>query len=101
MLAGDELEALGREARRAGVIALGLVFAFVVAGLIEGFVTGRGVPTGLRVAIGVLVEVVFVGWIVVQGRAATRRGVTGEIGELDRGWDELAKARERSWSSPD
>jgi uncharacterized membrane protein SpoIIM required for sporulation len=94
-------QALGREARRAGVIALGLVFAFVVAGLIEGFVTGRGVPTGLRVAIGVLVEVVFVGWIVVQGRAATRRGVTGEIGELDRGWDELAKARERSWSSPD
>jgi hypothetical protein len=48
----------------------------------------------------VLVEVGFVGWIVVQGRAATRRGVTGEIGELDRGWEELATARERSWSSP-
>jgi uncharacterized membrane protein SpoIIM required for sporulation len=94
-------QALGREARKAVVIALGLVLAFVVAGIIEGFVTGRGVPTGLRVAIGVLVEVVFVGWIVVQGRAATQRGVTGEIGELDRGWDELATARERSWSSPD
>ncbi len=82
------------------MIALGLVLAFVVAGIIEGFVTGRGVPTGLRVAIGVLVEVAFVGWIVVQGRAASRRGVTGAIGELDRGWDELATARERAWSSP-
>jgi uncharacterized membrane protein SpoIIM required for sporulation len=92
-------QALGQEARKAGVIALGLVLAFVVAGLIEGFVTGRGVPTGLRVGIGVLAELVFVGWIVVQGRAATRRGVTGAIGELDRGWDELAMARERSWAA--
>ena len=92
-------QALGREARRAGVIALGLVLAFVVAGLIEGFVTGRGVPTGLRVGIGVTAELAFVGWIVVQGRAATRRGVTGELGELDRGWDELATARDRAWAS--
>ena len=92
-------QALGAEARKAGVIALGLVLAFVVAGLIEGFVTGRGVPTGMRVGIGVLAELVFVGWIVVQGRGATRRGVTGDIGELDRGWDELALARERSWAS--
>ncbi|HKY65146.1 MAG TPA: stage II sporulation protein M [Acidimicrobiales bacterium] len=93
-------QALGHEARRAGVVALGLVLAFVVAGVIEGFVTGRGVPTGLRVGIGVVAELAFVGWIVVQGRAATRRGVTGEIGELDRGWDELATARERAWASP-
>jgi uncharacterized membrane protein SpoIIM required for sporulation len=92
-------QALGREARRAGVIALGLMVAFVAAGIIEGFITGRGVPTGLRVGIGVLAELVFVGWIVVQGRAATRRGVTGEMGELDRGWDELAAARERAWAS--
>jgi uncharacterized membrane protein SpoIIM required for sporulation len=92
-------QALGREARRAGVIALGLMVAFVAAGIIEGFITGRGVPTGLRVGIGVLAELVFVGWIVVQGRAATRRGVTGEMGELDRGWGELAAARERAWAS--
>jgi uncharacterized membrane protein SpoIIM required for sporulation len=92
-------QALGREARRAGVIALGLMVAFVAAGIIEGFITGRGVSTGLRVGIGVLAELVFVGWIVVQGRAATRRGVTGEMGELDRGWDELAAARERAWAS--
>jgi uncharacterized membrane protein SpoIIM required for sporulation len=71
-------QALGDEARRSGVIALGLVLAFAVAGLIEGFVTGRGVPTGLRVGIGVAAEA---------------------AGELDRGWDDLATARERSWAS--
>jgi uncharacterized membrane protein SpoIIM required for sporulation len=91
-------QALGIESRRTGVIALGLVLAFLVAGIIEGFVTGRGVPTALRVGIGVAAEAAFVTWIVVQGRAATARGVTGALGELDRGWDELAAARERSWS---
>ena len=51
------------------------------------------------VAVGVAAEAAFLGWIVVQGRAASARGVTGELGELDRGWDELATARERAWST--
>jgi uncharacterized membrane protein SpoIIM required for sporulation len=91
-------QAVGEEARRCVVIALGLVLAFVVAGLIEGFVTGRGVSTPLRLMIGFAAWAAFVAWVVVQGRAATGRGVTGSIGELDRGWDELATARERAWS---
>jgi uncharacterized membrane protein SpoIIM required for sporulation len=90
--------AVGQEARRAGVIALGLMLAFATAGTIEGFVTGRGVPTALRVGLGVAAEAVFVGWIVVQGRAAAARGVTGDLGELDRGWADLAAARERAWA---
>jgi uncharacterized membrane protein SpoIIM required for sporulation len=92
-------QALAVEARRSVVIALGLVVAFMTAGFIEGFVTGRGVPTWLRISIGVAAELFFVTWIVVQGRAATQRGVTGEMGELDKGWDELAAARERAWAS--
>jgi uncharacterized membrane protein SpoIIM required for sporulation len=91
-------QAVGAEARQSGVIALGLVLAFAVAGLIEGFVTGRGVPTGLRVGVGVAAELAFVSWVVVQGRAASARGVTGALGELDRGWDDLAAARERAWA---
>lgn len=92
-------QAVGSEARQSGVIALGLVLAFAVAGLIEGFITGRGVPTGLRVGVGVAAEIAFVTWVVVQGRAATARGVTGALGELDRGWDDLAAARERAWAT--
>jgi uncharacterized membrane protein SpoIIM required for sporulation len=91
-------QAVGEEARRSVVIALGLVLAFIVAGLIEGFVTGRGVPTPLRLGIGVAAWGVFVAWVVVQGPAATARGVTGSLGELDKGWDELAAARERAWA---
>jgi len=91
-------DALGSEARRAVLVALGLMVAFLVAGFIEGFVTGRGVPTALRIAIGVAAELAFLLWIIVQGRAATARGLTGEMGELDRGWDELAQARERAWA---
>jgi uncharacterized membrane protein SpoIIM required for sporulation len=91
-------EALGAEARRSVVIVLGLIVAFAVAGFIEGFITGRGAPTALRIAIGVVAEVAFLAWIVIQGRTATARGLTGEIGELDRGWDELARARERAWA---
>ena len=91
-------QAVGAEARQSGVIALGLVLAFAVAGLIEGFITGRGVPPGLRVGVGVAAELAFVTWVVVQGRAATARGVTGALGELDRGWDDLAAARERAWA---
>ena len=71
----------------------------MAAGLIEGFVTGRGLPTALRLAIGTVTWLAFVVWVVVQGRAATARGVTGTMGELDRGWDELAAARARSWAS--
>ena len=92
-------DAVGTEARRSVLIALGLIVAFVVAGFIEGNITGRGVPTGVRVGIGILVETLFVAWIVVQGRRATALGLTGDLGELDRGWDELAAARERSWST--
>ena len=82
------------------MIALGLVLAFVVAGLIEGFVTGRGVPTGLRVAIGVLVEVAFVAGSWCRAGPPAGAASPARIGELDRGWDELATARERAWSSP-
>ena len=91
-------EALGIEARRSVVIVLGLVVAFMGAGFIEGFVTGRVSSTALRVGIGVAAELLFVTWIVVQGRTATIRGLTGDIGELDKGWDELAEARERAWA---
>lgn len=80
-------KSLGEEARRAIVIVIGLVPVFAVAGLIEGFVTGQPWPTALRVGIGVLVEVAFVLYIVVQGRQAAKLGRTGAMGELDnQGW---------------
>ena len=74
-------EALADEGRRAVVIVLGLMLCFIVAGLIEGFVTPSDLPVSLRVGIGVLVEVAFIFWIVTRGRAAVDRGLTGVFGE--------------------
>ncbi|MGI8775872.1 MAG: stage II sporulation protein M [Acidimicrobiales bacterium] len=76
--------ALAAEGRRAVVIVVGLIVTFGVAGIIEGFVTGSGLPTAMRVGIGVVAEGTFVSWIVVRGRAAASMGLTGALGE-DRG----------------
>jgi uncharacterized membrane protein SpoIIM required for sporulation len=78
--------ALVQEGRRAVSIVIGLFLVFIVAGLIEGFVTGSGMPTPVRVTTGVLVEIGFLAYIWTQGRAALARGLTGAIGEEDAGW---------------
>ncbi|MGH8910716.1 MAG: stage II sporulation protein M [Egibacteraceae bacterium] len=74
-------EALVEEGRRAIVVVIGLVLAFCVAGLIEGFVTGSRLPTWARVGTGVVAEVVWCAYVVVRGRATAARGLTGQIGE--------------------
>ncbi len=81
-------EALADAGRRAVVIILGLVVAFITAGIIEGFVTGSGLPTAMRVGIGITVEAAFLTYLVVQGRAAAARGITGLLGEVKRGWED-------------
>lgn len=68
--------ALAEEARRAVVVILGLILVFIVAGLIEGFIT-PGLPAVPRVTIGIVVEAVFVGYVVAFGRRAADLGFTG------------------------
>jgi uncharacterized membrane protein SpoIIM required for sporulation len=77
-------QALAEEGRRSIVLVLGLMLAFVVAGLIEGFVTPSSLPTAVRVGIGVVVELCFLIWVVGLGRSAAARGVTGQLGERAR-----------------
>lgn len=76
-------DAFAEEGRRSVVLVLGLVVTFVVAGLIEGFVTGSPLPTPVRVGIGALVEIAFLLYVVVLGREAAARGITGLLGEQD------------------
>jgi uncharacterized membrane protein SpoIIM required for sporulation len=85
-------DAVGEAGRRAMVIVLGLVLAFIVAGLIEAFVTGTGWPTWLRVGIGVAVELAFVLYVVVFGRRAVAQGETGLLGHRAPTWGELPTA---------
>lgn len=77
-------QALTEEARRAVVIVLGLVVVFLVAGLIEAFVTPSALPTWARVGTGILVEFAFLGYVVAYGRSAAARGYTGALGESRR-----------------
>ena len=66
------------------MIALGLALAFVVAGTIEGFVTPSGLPTSMRVAIGVAACLAFWTYVIVLGRRAAAEGYTGAFGEHER-----------------
>jgi hypothetical protein len=60
-------------------VALGLVAVLLVSGIIEAFVTPSGLPTWARIAIGVAAEVAFLTYVYVAGRAAHRRGHTGDV----------------------
>jgi uncharacterized membrane protein SpoIIM required for sporulation len=74
-------DALAEEGRRAVVVILGLVAAFLAAGLVEGFVTGRPWPTALRVGIGTVVWVAFGLYLCSLGRRAAASGLTGLLDE--------------------
>jgi uncharacterized membrane protein SpoIIM required for sporulation len=78
--------ALAEEGRRAVTLVMGAAAMLVVAGIIEGFVTGSSLPTWARVGIGVAVEVAFVFYVLVYGRRARAEGLTGALGEVDVGW---------------
>jgi uncharacterized membrane protein SpoIIM required for sporulation len=73
--------ALTEEGRRAIVIVIGLVGVFLVAGLIEGFVTGAPWPTWARVGIGVTAWAAFLTYAAGLGHAAAAQGLTGALGE--------------------
>ena len=72
---------LAHEGRRAVTILIGLILAFIVAGLIEGFVTPSGLPTSMRVGIGLVVGLTFWAYIVVLGRTAVAQGFTGSFSD--------------------
>ncbi len=69
---------LAREGRTAGTVALGLIVVLGLSGLIEAFVTPSPLPTWARVAIGALAWSCFMLYVFVLGRAAVRRGESGD-----------------------
>ena len=71
--------ALAETARAGTLVALGLVMVLLVSGLIEAFVTPSPLPTALRVAIGVLAWLGFLGYVVVLGWRARQESVTTDL----------------------
>jgi uncharacterized membrane protein SpoIIM required for sporulation len=72
-------QALAETARAGMLVALGLVGVFAVSGLIEAFVTPSGLPTALRVGVGVLAWLAFIGYVVLLGRRAAHAGADSDV----------------------
>ncbi|MEU0566294.1 stage II sporulation protein M [Nonomuraea sp. NPDC005983] len=73
------VEALAEQGRAVMTVALALVAVLFVSGLIEAFVTPSGLPTAVRIGIGVLAEGAFLAYVVVFGRRALRQNETGDL----------------------
>jgi uncharacterized membrane protein SpoIIM required for sporulation len=78
-------DAIAEEGRSTVSIALGLVVVLGVSGVIEAFVTPSGLPTWVRVGIGVVAELTFLTYVWVLGGRAVRRGDIGDLAEDLRG----------------
>lgn len=89
-------EAMAEEGRRSVVIVIGCMLCFVVAGTIEGFVTPAPISTGARVGVGVLVESLFLLWVVGFGRAAVDDGFTGIPADDEKAWEARKHATAQS-----
>ena len=57
--------ALAEEARGALIVALGVIPAFVIAALIEGFFTPTGIPGAIKIGVGVVVEAAYLMFLVI------------------------------------
>jgi hypothetical protein len=77
------LQSFAHEGRTAVAVALGLVGVLLVSGFIEGFVTPSSLPTWARIAIGVVVEALFLAYVFRVGRRAVADGATGDVDIAD------------------
>ncbi len=78
-------EAIAAAGRSLGIIAIGLIFALGVSGLIEGFVTAQPWPWAVKIGIGALALAAFLVYMLVVGRRAARLGETGDLTEYESG----------------
>ena len=78
------MQALAQTGRATVGMAIGLAAILLLTGIIEGFVTPSGLPTAVRVGIGVLAEIGFVLYVWILGRRAFRAGEYGDVDEADR-----------------
>ena len=78
-------EALAAAGRSLATVAIGLVIALAVSGLIEGFVTARPWPWPVKIGIGAVALAAFLFYMLVVGRRAHRLGETGDLTEFETG----------------
>jgi uncharacterized membrane protein SpoIIM required for sporulation len=77
--------ALASAGRSLATVAIGLIFALGVSGLVEGFVTAQPWPWPVKIGIGALALALFLAYMVFVGGRAHRRGETGDLEEWQAG----------------
>lgn len=78
-------QALAEEARALFTVAIGLILALLVSGIIEGFVTRQPWPWPIKIGIGTVALGAFLFYQWVIGRRAHRAGQTGDLDEFESG----------------
>lgn len=94
------LESLAREGRALITVAIGLIIALFVSGIIEGFVTPWPLQEQIdpwlgwtiKIGIGTLALAAFLGYMLIVGRRAYRAGETGDLTEFEAGAQRLTAA---------
>ena len=82
-------EALAAAGRSLVTVAIGLVFALALSGIVEGFVTPQPWPWPVKMTLGALALGVFLTYMLVVGRRAFRLGETVDLTEYETGTPRL------------
>jgi uncharacterized membrane protein SpoIIM required for sporulation len=78
-------QALAEDGRALFTVAIGLILALLVSGVIEGNVTRQEWPWAVKIGIGTVALAAFLLYQWVQGRRAFRSGETGDLDEFEAG----------------
>jgi uncharacterized membrane protein SpoIIM required for sporulation len=78
-------QAFAREGRNTVSAVVGLTVVLLVSGVIEAFVTPSGLPTWLRIGIGLAALGGFVAYVWILGRRAALAGVDADLDVLESG----------------
>jgi uncharacterized membrane protein SpoIIM required for sporulation len=82
-------EAVAAAGRSLATVAIGLVFALALSGIVEGFVTAQPWPWPVKIGLGAAALGVFLVYMLAIGRRAARAGETGDLTEYEAGTPRL------------
>ena len=77
-------EAFAEVGSRTVTVTMGVCLMLFISGLIEGFLTGSGLPLWFKAIFGFLVWAVFTSTVLYLGWLASRRGLTGTLKQATR-----------------
>jgi len=83
------LQALAAGGRSLIIVSVGLTLSLLMSGLVEGLVTRQPWPPAIKIGIGTVALLIFLGYQWVLGGRAHRAGITGDLDEFEGGATQL------------